>query len=281
MKEKRYFISDAAKELEVESHVLRYWEEELNLEIPRNEMGHRYYREEEIEMLKCVKELKARGFQLKTIRQILNELQEGKGQAVDTLRAIQAEEIKEEYYEEQMEVPEETAIEKERYEKVVPIRRDTYQENASARRDTYQETTSPRRDAFQEDLPFRREAQQEMPLAHREMSQPSVAVQNQGHKLQEFEEIMKRIVGHAMKENSHVFGEEVGEQVSERVIKEMDYLMRLQEEREEKHFQNLDNMIRQYQRGKKEAAAARVAVKTPKKKKRKSLFFQKRKKRTI
>ena len=85
MKEKRYFISDAAKELEVESHVLRYWEEELNLEIPRNEMGHRYYREEEIEMLKCVKELKARGFQLKTIRQILNELQEGKGQAVDTL----------------------------------------------------------------------------------------------------------------------------------------------------------------------------------------------------
>ena len=63
MKEKRYFISDAAKEMEVESHVLRYWEEELNLDIPRNEMGHRYYREDELEMLKCVKELKARGVQ--------------------------------------------------------------------------------------------------------------------------------------------------------------------------------------------------------------------------
>lgn len=30
-------ISDAAKEVEVESHVLRYWEEELNLPIRRNE----------------------------------------------------------------------------------------------------------------------------------------------------------------------------------------------------------------------------------------------------
>ncbi|MDO4556478.1 MAG: helix-turn-helix domain-containing protein, partial [Lachnospiraceae bacterium] len=85
MKEKRYFISDAAKELEVESHVLRYWEEELNLDIPRNEMGHRYYREEEIQMLQCIKELKERGFQLKTIKQILSELAAGKGQAMDKL----------------------------------------------------------------------------------------------------------------------------------------------------------------------------------------------------
>ena len=95
MKEKRYFISDAAKELEVESHVLRYWEEELNLEIPRNEMGHRYYREEEIQMLKCIKELKARGFQLKTIKQILSELQEGKGEATKRLKEIQEKEEKE------------------------------------------------------------------------------------------------------------------------------------------------------------------------------------------
>lgn len=121
----------------------------------------------------------------------------------------------------------------------------------------------------------------ELPLVKKDSSEETVAVRSRGHKLEEFEEIMKRIVGHAMKENSHLFGEEVGEQVSERVLKEMDYLMRLQEEREEKHFQNLDNTIRQYQKGKKEAAAARMAVKAPKRKKRKSLFFRKRKKRTI
>ena len=49
MKEKRYSISEAARLLEVENHVLRYWEEELGLTIPRNELGHRYYREEEIQ----------------------------------------------------------------------------------------------------------------------------------------------------------------------------------------------------------------------------------------
>ena len=52
MGEKRYIISDASKMLGVESHVLRYWEEELNVSIPRNEMGHRYYTENHINLLK-------------------------------------------------------------------------------------------------------------------------------------------------------------------------------------------------------------------------------------
>ena len=43
MGEVRYMISEAAKQVHVESHVLRYWEEELNLKIGRTEMGHRYY----------------------------------------------------------------------------------------------------------------------------------------------------------------------------------------------------------------------------------------------
>ena len=37
-----YLISDAAKQVQVETHVLRYWEEELKLPIKRNEQGHRY-----------------------------------------------------------------------------------------------------------------------------------------------------------------------------------------------------------------------------------------------
>ena len=49
------FISDAAKEVKVESHVLRYWEEELHLPIKRNELGHRYYTEEDIERFKQIK----------------------------------------------------------------------------------------------------------------------------------------------------------------------------------------------------------------------------------
>ena len=46
--ERIYMISDAAKQVEVEAHVLRYWEEELEIPAKRNEMGHRYYTEEDI-----------------------------------------------------------------------------------------------------------------------------------------------------------------------------------------------------------------------------------------
>ena len=64
-------ISDAAKEVKVESHVLRYWEEELHLPIKRNELGHRYYTEEDVERFKQIKGMKERGLQLKAIKMIL------------------------------------------------------------------------------------------------------------------------------------------------------------------------------------------------------------------
>ena len=67
------FISDAAKEVKVESHVLRYWEDELHLPIKRNELGHRYYTEEDVERFKQIKGLKERGLQLKAIKMILKD----------------------------------------------------------------------------------------------------------------------------------------------------------------------------------------------------------------
>ena len=63
-----YYISEAAKKVQVESHVLRYWEEELELPIKRNEMGHRCYTEQDI------RQLKEQGLQLKAIRTILFRL---------------------------------------------------------------------------------------------------------------------------------------------------------------------------------------------------------------
>ena len=68
----RYMISDAAAMAGVESHVLRYWEEELDLTIPRNEMGHRYYTRENIQEFQKIKQLKEQGYQLKAIRFILH-----------------------------------------------------------------------------------------------------------------------------------------------------------------------------------------------------------------
>ena len=72
MEKVRYMISDAANIVNVESHVLRYWEDELDLSIPRNEMGHRYYTKENIQEFQRIKELKEQGYQLKAIRMIVH-----------------------------------------------------------------------------------------------------------------------------------------------------------------------------------------------------------------
>ena len=69
-------IKDAAKRLQVESHVLRYWEEELNLDIKRNSMGHRFYDERDIKMFQEVKELRDRGFSLKDIKEGIEKQKE-------------------------------------------------------------------------------------------------------------------------------------------------------------------------------------------------------------
>lgn len=76
MKETRYLISETAKLVQVEPHVLRYWEEELGLSIKRNEMGHRYYTDKDLEIFQKIKELKKEGLQLKTIREKLHEKDE-------------------------------------------------------------------------------------------------------------------------------------------------------------------------------------------------------------
>lgn len=67
MEQIQYTISDMAKLLHVESHVLRYWEDELGLSIPRNKMGHRIYQQKQIELLKQIIQWKEEGLSLKEI----------------------------------------------------------------------------------------------------------------------------------------------------------------------------------------------------------------------
>ena len=71
MDEVRYMISEAAKRVDVESHVLRYWQKELALPISRNEMDQRYYKESDIELLRKIKLMKKQGFGLKAIKMFI------------------------------------------------------------------------------------------------------------------------------------------------------------------------------------------------------------------
>ncbi|MBQ8803397.1 MAG: MerR family transcriptional regulator [Tyzzerella sp.] len=74
MGEVHFMISEAAKRVNVETHVLRYWEEELELTIGRTEMGHRYYTEEDVRLFNCIKELKEQGLQLKELKELIPDM---------------------------------------------------------------------------------------------------------------------------------------------------------------------------------------------------------------
>ncbi len=217
----RYIISDAANIVNVESHVLRYWEEELELQIPRNEMGHRYYTEENIAQFQKIKEWKEQGYQLKAIRMMIHsnsqpyEMMEGCG--ANSQQALK----NSDYYASPMEQRQET------YAGSVP--------GAGA-------MTQGGGNVIQMNREYMEPA-------------PKAAVEKHGSpvsntvKLEQFQSMMLTIVKQAVQENNQSLGKEVGEQVGDRVLKEMNYLMREQDEAEEERFRKLDEAIRSSRKG--------------------------------
>ncbi len=189
MENVRYMISDAANIVNVESHVLRYWEEELELAIPRNEMGHRYYTEENIAQFQKIKEWKEQGYQLKAIRMMIHSSQPAMGNG--------------EFYGGQPAAELQTGG-----NNVIQMNRE------------YVETVPK-------------------PMVEKHNNPISNTV-----KLEQFQSMMLTIVKQAMEENNPALGKEVGVQVGDRVLKEMNYLMREQDEAEEERFRRLDEAIR-------------------------------------
>ncbi|MTI70242.1 MAG: MerR family transcriptional regulator [Firmicutes bacterium] len=70
--EKEYSISEVSELTGYEKHVLRYYEKEFELDIPRNEANHRYFTYKEIEIFNNIKSLQDKGFTNKQIKLILN-----------------------------------------------------------------------------------------------------------------------------------------------------------------------------------------------------------------
>ena len=88
MGEVHYMISEAAKRVCVETHVLRYWEEELDLTIGRTEMGHRYYTDDDIQLFCCIRELKEQGLPLKDLKNVIPDMLQIKAQRKQQVSAI-------------------------------------------------------------------------------------------------------------------------------------------------------------------------------------------------
>lgn len=209
MEKVRYMISDAANIVEVESHVLRYWEEELELDIPRNELGHRYYTQENIREFLRIKELKERGYQLKAIKLILQDEKERIEEGVT-----------------------EPAI---RIEKVDGLE-------------------------IGEEVLKREMAKNEMVHVTQKTSQLDDEIQRE-KRMEQFQNMMTEIVRKAIAENNEELGQEVGVQVGNHVIKEMNYLMRTQEEQEEERYRKLDEAIRNIGRNGKHQKKERLSRK--------------------
>lgn len=92
MGEVKFMISEAAKKLQVEAHVLRYWEEELGLHIERTEMGHRYYTEDDIQLFQCIQKLKNEGILLRELKTLIPQLTELRRKKAEAKNAVKKEE---------------------------------------------------------------------------------------------------------------------------------------------------------------------------------------------
>lgn len=241
MSQARYIISDASKKIDVEPHVLRYWEEELNVKVPRNEMGHRYYREEDIELFKGIKVLKEQGFQLRAIKMVLPDVKKI-GQLDPKKLSILKDQLNA-----QVLSLDQTAGTVEQGKVSYQLEQDAVRENEvrQATERLTQGTVS--------------EVCATSPKSVEATGEPKVA---------QFKLIMSNIIMEALRANNQELSKAMSTNVSESVLKEMDYMMRMKEEREEERFKRLDDSIRSRQKARKEVSATRE-------KKRKGLFHRK------
>lgn len=187
MKETCYQIKEAAAKVGVESHVLRYWEEELKMDIHRNEMGHRYYTEKDIEVLSKVRDLKEKGLQLKAIRNYLE---------------------------------------------------------------------------------MRRKQITQVAVPKNEMVPLKQQILSNEEKMQQFQQIMNRVVSNAIQENNELIGKTAGEHAASAVVTQFQGMTREQEERAEERYRKLDQTLREIQQARLEAAAANMRPVDKRKQKR-------------
>mgnify|MGYP005860613465 CR=1 FL=1 len=100
--EKCYTVAETVKLTGVKSYVLRYWEDGLSLPIRRNELGHRCYTQDDIQLFLNIKELKNRGLQLRAIHDLLPKLTKKEGMEVivpeekDKIHLLESESIEKE-----------------------------------------------------------------------------------------------------------------------------------------------------------------------------------------
>ncbi|MBQ8640288.1 MAG: MerR family transcriptional regulator [Lachnospiraceae bacterium] len=323
MNDLRYMISDASKKLQVEAHVLRYWEDELGMEIPRTELGHRYYTEEHLLIFERIKLLKEAGYLLKAIKLIMPKLgsldedefefialvaEEMNRMAAETtaeeaaaadsgdvshlsaseFTAASVTDIPEQSLPGRS-IPEQSISERPISERSIPERSTSEQsipERSVSTQGADTRLYSSASDPEAENAVIRSAGQSPFSVSDvpSELSASGTALADaqlpsnvipinrtpaeltHEEKMQQFQTVMTAAMAGAMQSQAQQFTALLSEQLGGKLLTEINYLLRLRQEQDELHFQQLDETIRSHQKAMQEAAASRA---TGRRKKRK------------
>ncbi len=263
MVKEKYLINEAAKEVHVESHVLRYWEEELALPIKRNEQGHRIYTQEDIDRFVVIKDLKDQGLQLKAVKIVLDQIHSDNGGGED-MRADNP------FAQKQL-----TKITKSGEAKMAAIKNPEdakWNERFNKKHETIANASNTDDNSDSSDTDSRAERRNMIEIKEmrslddrtdysRDNRLPE-AGQAQTLRLQYlFQKLIKDAVAANNKEMSDQLVERITENVKGDLCKELDYQFRLMEERDEErinsrhaledqrneeYYKRIDELLRQY-----------------------------------
>lgn len=217
-----FMIKDATKKLGIEAHVLRYWEEELGLEIKRNSMGHRYYDEKDIRMFGEIKRLRDEGISLKEIR--------------TSIERMKVKRVKEENNAEDAKDTGEIG-------------------NTSNIKGTNDIEEKKSEDGIMggSEICVIDKSEFDGELSTDKKEKDNIV----DFKSAQMQTLMNKIVANAFRENKSMLTNAIKSEITEDVMKQMDVIIREKEEREEARFRRLDESLRQIQRANEEVAATR------------------------
>ena len=239
MGEVRFMISEAAKQVDVESHVLRYWEEELGLTIGRTEMGHRYYTKDDIQLFRCIKKLKDEGMLLRDLKPLIPELKA-------TRLRLRAPEAESSSGAASSAAKTDPAFAHEDTATALQAAGSARSETAtSALAGTAASARSGAAASFQSGA------------ADAEAAEVVISLE----KLDQIRALFADVFREVLSENNTVLKKDISSTVTTDVMHEMDYLLQAKDRRQEEHFRKLDTLIRQQQANRKESAKANPILK--------------------
>ena len=232
MGEVRFMISEAAKKVHVESHVLRYWEEELGLSIGRTEMGHRYYTEDDIQLFCCIKRLKDEGMLLRDLKLLIPQLNETRN------RLRQADKVSE-----LAGAATKTDIKTAADAVAKPAT------NAAAPAGTNPVSTPDSVEKSSAALPSAA------------VTPDEIITRTQ---LEQVRSLLGDVLSEVVTDNNSTLTDQISKTVTSDILREMDDLFQAKERREEEHFRKLDSLIRQQQANRRESAKGNAVIRLKK-----------------